>query len=267
MSKVELSKRAKLVLGWVKQQLMLPSPDFDESKSPSPARGRGVKGMLCLRQQTLADKFGCSRRSIYRALKQLKEQGYLVETGKRENRCKVYQIVMSSNCRSSRAHTMEASSPGPCELKLAAAQATSLVALRASQSPKAPQVSQESAAWTEEGRRHDAGPGEVKLCYLAKFYLDNCRQVFKYNFPESFDWERHFPEATHRIRHVEHQTKFWRLMFDNLYLIQERETGKPHSARTDNPDSTLFGVSYPKVPPAENLEHRMRTRPAYRPLR
>ncbi|MBL4818249.1 MAG: hypothetical protein JKY15_03325 [Deltaproteobacteria bacterium] len=35
-------------------------------------------------------------------------------------------------------------------------------------------------------------------------------------------------------------------MFDNLYLIQERETGKPHSARTDNPDSTLFGVSYPK---------------------
>ncbi|MBL4818768.1 MAG: hypothetical protein JKY15_06005 [Deltaproteobacteria bacterium] len=56
-------------------------------------------------------------------------------------------------------------------------------------------------------------------------------------------------------------------MFDNLYLIQERETGKAHSARTDNPDSTLFGVSYPKAPPPENLEHRMRTRPAYRPLR
>ncbi|MBL4818571.1 MAG: hypothetical protein JKY15_04985 [Deltaproteobacteria bacterium] len=56
-------------------------------------------------------------------------------------------------------------------------------------------------------------------------------------------------------------------MFDNLYLIQERETGKPHSARIDNPDSTLFGVPYPKEPPPENLEHRMRTRPAYRPSR
>ncbi|MBL4819259.1 MAG: hypothetical protein JKY15_08580 [Deltaproteobacteria bacterium] len=106
---------------------------------------------------------------------------------------------------------------------------------------------------------------KIILCPLAQFHLDNCRNIFRYNFPESFDWEKFFPEATHKIRHVEHQTKFWRLMFDNLYLIQERETGKPHSARTDNPDSTLFGVPYPKAPPPENLEHRMRTRPAYRP--
>jgi len=53
-------------------------------------------------------------------------------------------------------------------------------------------------------------------------------------------------------------------MFDNLYLIQERETGKPHSARVDNPDSTLFGVSYPKEPPADNIDRILKTRPAYR---
>ncbi|MBL4818490.1 MAG: hypothetical protein JKY15_04565 [Deltaproteobacteria bacterium] len=57
-------------------------------------------------------------------------------------------------------------------------------------------------------------------------------------------------------------------MFDNLYLIQERETGKPCTwARLNNPDSTLFGVPYPKAPPPENIELRMRTVPAYRPLR
>ncbi|MBL4818309.1 MAG: hypothetical protein JKY15_03630 [Deltaproteobacteria bacterium] len=56
-------------------------------------------------------------------------------------------------------------------------------------------------------------------------------------------------------------------MFDNLYLIQERETGKPHSARTDNPDSTLFGVSYPNRPPATQIDYILRTRPAYRPYR
>jgi len=124
-----------------------------------------------------------------------------------------------------------------------------------------------SLRWHDNvGRRDDTVP-PLELCHLAKFHLDNCRQIFKYNFPESFDWEKFFPEATHRIRHVEHQTKFWRLMFDNLYLIQERETGKPHSARTDNPDSTLFGVSYPKQPPPENIDWILKTRPAYRPLR
>ncbi|MBL4817661.1 MAG: HTH domain-containing protein [Deltaproteobacteria bacterium] len=73
MSDVKLSPRAQKVLEWGEQQPMLPS--------------------LPIRQQTLADLLGCSRRSIYRALKQLKEQGYLVETKKRQNRCKVYKIL------------------------------------------------------------------------------------------------------------------------------------------------------------------------------
>ncbi|MBL4819133.1 MAG: winged helix-turn-helix domain-containing protein [Deltaproteobacteria bacterium] len=234
MSKVLLSKRARAVLGWVRESC---HPVLDAGSSAgSRLGGRDDNATLPIRQKTLADLLGCSRRSIYRALKELKAQGYLVETGKRKNRCKVYQIC-------------SAALPGPCELKLAATQATSLIALRASEElPEAPKVSQESAAWTKEGRRSDAGPGEVRLCEQAKFYLDNCQTVFKYNFLNWPDWEKFFPEATHRIRHVEHQTKFWRLMFDN-------------------PDSTLFGVSYPKEPPKENLEHRMRTRPAYRSLR
>ena len=237
MSKLELSMRAQKVLEWTRESchtgLACPIGYDPVSSTGSRLGGRDDSVTLAIRQQTLADLLGCSRRSIYRALKQLKEQGYLVETGKRQNRCKVYQI---------------------CSATL----------------PEAPKVSQESAAWTKEERSSDAGPGEGRqtpLCEQAKFYLDNCQTVFKYNFLNWPDWEKFFPEATHRIRHVEHQTKFWRLMFDNLYLIQERETGKPHSARTDNPDSTLFGVSYPKAPPKDNLEHRMRTRPAYRPLR
>ncbi|MBL4818204.1 MAG: hypothetical protein JKY15_03090 [Deltaproteobacteria bacterium] len=56
-------------------------------------------------------------------------------------------------------------------------------------------------------------------------------------------------------------------MFDNLYLIQERETGEPNGARINNPDSTLFGVSYPKEPPADRIDYILRTRPAYRPHR
>ena len=205
MSKVELSKRAAAVLEWIKRQ--------------------GDAATLPIRQQTLADLLGCSRRSIYRALKQLKEQGYLLETKKRQNRCKVYAV--QRHCERSEA-----------------------IQKNVTPSPGLP-------------RRF--APRNDELCPQAKFHLDNCRNIFRYNFPEDFDWEKHFPEATHKIRHVEHQTKFWRLMFDNLYLIQERETGKPHSARTDNLDSTLFGVPYPNKPPASQIDYILQTRPAYRP--
>ncbi|MBL4817885.1 MAG: helix-turn-helix domain-containing protein [Deltaproteobacteria bacterium] len=188
-------------------------------------------------RSTRSDKFGCSRRSIYRALKELKEQGYLVETKKRENRCKVYEL--------------KAVIPAP----------RIVIPAQAGIQNRPPDRLDPSLRWDDKMERQG---DKIALCTQAKFWLDNCRNVLRYNFPESFDWEKFFPEATHKIRHVEHQTKFWRLMFDNLYLIQERETGKPHSARTDNPDSTLFGVSYPKVPPAERLEYIMRTRPSYR---
>ena len=196
MSKPELSKRAQRVLEWVRCH---------------PGEGQGPDAGLrqhdiMIRQQTLADLLGCSRRSIYRALKQLKEQGYLVETKKRQNRCKVYRIE----------------------------------------------------------KRDEVSP----LCFQAKFFLQHCRATIDYNMYNFPEWEKFLSEATYKLRHIEKQDKFWRLMFDNLYLIQERETGKPCTwARLNNPDSTLFGVPYPKTPPPENIEHRMRTVPAYRPLR
>ena len=240
MSDVKLSKRSEMVLGWIRRHPGLdPGSSKWRNNTGSRLGGRDDSVTLPIRQQTLADLLGCSRRSIYRALKQLKEHGYLVETKKREKRCKVYELL----------HHCEEHSD---------------VAIQKNIEPLA------GSRVKARDNKMELDPGlrqGDEIPRLAKFYLDNCQTVFKYNFLNWPDWEKFFPEATHKIRHIEHQTKFWRLMFDNLYLIQERETGQPHSARTDNPDSTLFGVSYPKAPPAENLEHRMRTRPAYRSLR
>ncbi|MEI6806178.1 MAG: HTH domain-containing protein, partial [Myxococcaceae bacterium] len=48
------------------------------------------------RQQTLADEFKCSRRTIGRCLKELKAANLLVDLNKRhENRCKMYSIFPS----------------------------------------------------------------------------------------------------------------------------------------------------------------------------
>lgn len=72
-----MSERASKILTWLQQQNTHELP---------------------IRQQTLADLFGCSRRSIGRALKELKEAGLLVDLNKRhENRCKLYRIVGLEN--------------------------------------------------------------------------------------------------------------------------------------------------------------------------
>lgn len=47
-----------------------------------------------IRQQTLADQLNCSRRTIGRALKELKEAGLLVDLKRRHtNRCKMYLLT------------------------------------------------------------------------------------------------------------------------------------------------------------------------------
>lgn len=72
-----MSERAKKILTWLQQQTASEFP---------------------IRQQTLAELFSCSRRSIGRALKELKEAGLLVDLNKRhENRCKLYQIQIPLN--------------------------------------------------------------------------------------------------------------------------------------------------------------------------
>ncbi|MBL4818778.1 MAG: winged helix-turn-helix domain-containing protein [Deltaproteobacteria bacterium] len=81
-------------MGWVHRHPALDAGSSKLRNNTGPRLGgRGDGVTLPIRQQTLADLLGCSRRSIYRALKQLKEQGYLAETGKRQNRCKVYAVT------------------------------------------------------------------------------------------------------------------------------------------------------------------------------
>lgn len=67
-----MSERAQKIFTWLQNQNALEFP---------------------IRQQSLAEQFHCSRRSIGRALKELKEAGLLVDLNKRhENRCKIYEV-------------------------------------------------------------------------------------------------------------------------------------------------------------------------------
>ncbi|MEI6805060.1 MAG: HTH domain-containing protein [Myxococcaceae bacterium] len=56
------------------------------------------KSELEIRQQTLAEEFKCSRRTIGRCLKELKEANLLTDLNKRhKNRCKIYEIKIPLN--------------------------------------------------------------------------------------------------------------------------------------------------------------------------
>ena len=84
MTEVKLSERAQKIL----ENL------GDLTLNPSPPSGEGLE--ICIRQQTLAEQFNCSRRTIGRALKELKEAGLLIDLNQRhENRCKMYLISPS----------------------------------------------------------------------------------------------------------------------------------------------------------------------------
>ena len=73
MSEVKLSTRAEAVLSWIKKQ-----------NTPE----------LAIRQASLAEELACSRWSIGRALRRLKEAELIVDLERRhENRCKLYRLV------------------------------------------------------------------------------------------------------------------------------------------------------------------------------
>ncbi|MEI6791167.1 MAG: HTH domain-containing protein [Myxococcaceae bacterium] len=56
--------------------------------------GEGLE--IWIRQATLAEHFGCSRTTIWRAIKQLREAGLIIDLNKRhEHRYKIYQISVS----------------------------------------------------------------------------------------------------------------------------------------------------------------------------
>ncbi len=69
----KISKRATQVLTWMKSFTLNPLE-------------------ICIRQRELAEKLGCCRTTIWRAIKQLREAGLIQETGERRHRCKVYEL-------------------------------------------------------------------------------------------------------------------------------------------------------------------------------
>jgi hypothetical protein len=74
MAEAKLSERAQKILSWLQQ-----------NSHPE----------IAIRQQSLAEQFNCSRRTIGRVLKELKEAGLLLDLNKRhENRCKLYELVI-----------------------------------------------------------------------------------------------------------------------------------------------------------------------------
>lgn len=82
MVEAQLSQRAQKILA-------LLTPPFEKG---------GSGGILPIRQQSLAEEFNCSRRTIGRALKELKAAGLLIDLQKRhENRCKMYEVKIPLN--------------------------------------------------------------------------------------------------------------------------------------------------------------------------
>ncbi|MEI6791039.1 MAG: HTH domain-containing protein [Myxococcaceae bacterium] len=66
----------------------------DLTLNPSPKFGEGRE--IWLRQATLAEHFGCSRTTIWRAIKQLKEAGLITDLNKRYlSRYKIYSVLLS----------------------------------------------------------------------------------------------------------------------------------------------------------------------------
>ncbi len=85
MVEVKLSKRAEQVLS------LIPRPLLHQVE-----KGAGGEGFV-LRQATLAQQLGCSRWTIGRAIKKLKEAGLLLETGRdKQSRCKTYALQAPS---------------------------------------------------------------------------------------------------------------------------------------------------------------------------
>jgi len=57
-------------------------------------RDLSVTDQIWIRQATLAEHFGCSRTTIWRTLKQLKEAGLITDLNKRyQSRYKIYQVT------------------------------------------------------------------------------------------------------------------------------------------------------------------------------
>ncbi len=176
MVEVKLSKRAEQVLS------LIPRPLLHRAEKGS------TGGEFMLYQSTLSQQLGCSRWTIGRAIKRLKEAGLLVEIGRdQQTRCKTYAL--------------QAPSPLGGEG----------LGLRFSElDPRS------VAGVTRPGVRFpmEATPqGQVQL--------ENYRHLFECNLGSWPDWEKHYASVTWELKDVHCIHKLFRQTFDRLYEIRD----------------------------------------------
>jgi biotin operon repressor len=161
MSEAKLSERAQKILTWLTSDFL---------------------SVRFLRQQTLADEFKCSRRTIGRALKELKEAGLLVDLNKRHaNRCKLYEL----------------SSLRP--------QATGMA-------ENNPETAWIATSATPPRNDMPTPHGEQQL----KLYRTTFEAIFR-DWP---DWQKYYPQVTRKLAPELDPDQLFRQTFDGLYAIQ-----------------------------------------------
>ena len=111
----KISERAQRVFNWMKNMCEnQPSPVIPAlSRNPEiPHQVRDDKSLspeIWIRQATIAEQFGCSRSSICKAVKELREAGYVKDLNKRhEGKYKFYEVVQEPS-----PDFAEAKSPSP----------------------------------------------------------------------------------------------------------------------------------------------------------
>ena len=185
MSEIQLSARAKAVLSWIQNQ-----------KTTS----------LAIRQASLAEELGCSRWSIGRALRRLKEAGFIEDLNKRDNksRCKIY------GC--------------PVELKKEGLERCRVEMTNMNRHCEEPQ-----ATWQSKDpgllryARNDENESfqmPTALTVQAERQLSLYRQTFESVFRDWPDWQKHYVVVTWGLEHVTDIDDLWRQTFDGLYTME-----------------------------------------------
>ena len=174
-----LSERSQKILNWIREQ---------------------NKTELSLRQASLAELFNCSRRTIGRALKQLKELGLIVDLNKRheENKCKVYEILPSPSPDFAKQNL-----PLPLgEGELSKSLPTSLC------------------------EREEKYP----LTPLARQQLVVFGKDFQERYREWPAWQNHYAEVTYKLRHVTCSYELQTKTINDLHRIRAASNSKwqPH---------------------------------------
>ncbi len=165
------------------------------ARSTLSTRGEGpchmeAEDVICIPQKELAKELGCSRWTIGRAIKKLKEAGLLAETGRdKQSRCKTYAL--------------QAPSPLGGE----------------GLGVRSPKLDPGSVAGD------DKIPPNPPLSKGGEIQLQNYRRTFELNFIHWPDWEKHYPAVTWELKDVECIHKLFRQTFDRLYVIRQQETG------------------------------------------